>query len=192
MRFLIGEENGKINACITTSKEELDYQFQYPGKNKVVKEYANIQDFYSWGDEENTVDIMTRKSNVSPTIYDLRTPMKRKSEKTDNKEVVLLSDESTDIQSNKKGTAKRRTVNPLPATSLLEVSLDDDQTHVKSSGIGELHCYNNDSNQFWTSYISFLTRSINDTPIYFQHQRTNQLITEWPNYSKRKNKKWPI
>ena len=71
MRFLIGEENGKINACITTSKEERDYQFQYPGKNKVVKEYANIRDFYSWGAEENTVDIMTRKSNVSPTIYDL-------------------------------------------------------------------------------------------------------------------------
>ena len=39
MRFLVGEENGIINACITTSKEELDYQFQYPGKNKVVKEY---------------------------------------------------------------------------------------------------------------------------------------------------------
>ena len=81
MRFLIGEENGMLNACITTSKEELDYQFQYPGKNKVVKEYENIRDFYSWGDEENTVDIMTRKSNVSPTIYDLRNPMKRKSEK---------------------------------------------------------------------------------------------------------------
>ena len=192
MRFLIGEENGIINACITTSKEELDYQFQYPGKNKVVKEYANIRDFYSWGDEENTVDTMTRKSDVSPTIYDLRTPMKRKSEKTDNKEIVLLSDESTDIQSNKKGSAKRRTFTSLPATSLLEVSLDDDQTRVKSSGIGELHCYNNDSNQFWTSYISLLTRSINDTPIYFQHQRTNQLTTEWPNYSKQKNKKWPI
>ena len=139
-RFLIGEENGKINACITTSKEELDYQFQYPGKNKVVKEYANIWDFYSWEDEENTVDTMTRKSDISPTIYDLRTPMKRKSEKTDNKEVVLLSDESTDIQSNKKGTAKRRTFTSLPATSLSEVSLDDDQTRVKSSGIGELHC----------------------------------------------------
>ena len=88
---------------------------------------------------------MTRKSDVSPTIYDLRTPMKRKSEETDNKEVVLLSDESTNIQSNKKGTAKRRTVNHLPATSLSEVSLDDNQTCVKSSGIGELHCYNNDS-----------------------------------------------
>ena len=65
-------------------------------------------------------------------------------------------------------------------------------TRVKSSAIGELHCYNNDSNQFWTSYIRLLTRSINDTPIYFQHQRTNQLTTEWPNYSKQKNKKWPI
>ena len=35
IRFLVGEENGIINACITTSKEELDYQFQYPGKNKL-------------------------------------------------------------------------------------------------------------------------------------------------------------
>ena len=67
--------------------------------------------------------------------------MKRKSEKTDNKEVVLLSDESTDIQSNKKGSAKRRTFTSLQATSLSEVSLDDDQTRVKSSGPGELHCY---------------------------------------------------
>jgi len=111
---------------------------------------------------------MTRKSDVSPTIYDLRTPMKRKSEETDKKEVVLLSDESTNIQSNKKGTAKRRTVYHLPATSLLEVSLDDDQTRVKSSGTGELLCYNN--NPIWTSHISLLTRSINDTTIYFQQQ----------------------
>ena len=90
---------------------------------------------------------MTRKSDVSPIIYDLRTPMKRKSEKTD-KEIVLLSDQSTDIQSNKKGTAKRRTTASLPATSLSEVFLDDAPTRVKSSVIGELHCYNNDSNYF--------------------------------------------
>ena len=38
MKFLVGEDNGKINATITTSKEEIDYQFQYPGKNKVIKE----------------------------------------------------------------------------------------------------------------------------------------------------------
>ena len=158
MRFLVGEENGIINACITTSKEELDYQFQYPGKNKVVKEYAHIRDFYSWEDEEITVDTMTRKSDISPTIYDLRTPIKRKSEKTDNKEVVLLSDESTDIQSNKKGSAKRRTVTSLPATSLLEVSLDDDQTRVKSSEPGELHCYTQRFKSFLDiSYQSFNT-----------------------------------
>jgi len=79
---------------------------------------------------------MTRKSDISPTIYDLRTPIKRKSEKTGNKEVALLSD----IQSNKKGSAKRRIVTSLPAISLLEASLDD-QTRVKSSEPGELHCY---------------------------------------------------
>ena len=134
---------------------------------------------------------MTRKSNISPTVYDLRTPMKkRKSEKTDNKEIVLLSDQSTDIH-NKKGTGKRRTTASLPATFLSEVSLDDDPTRVKSSAIGELDCYNNDSNQFWTSNISLLIRILNDTPIYFQRQRTNQLTTEWPNCSKQKNKKWP-
>ena len=72
-----------MNASITTSKEELDYQLQYPGKNKVIKEYANIKDFYSWGDEEeDTVDTMTSNSYISPTtIYDLHTPMKKGNQK---------------------------------------------------------------------------------------------------------------
>ena len=91
---------------------------------------------------------MTSKSDISPTVYDLRTPMKRKSEKTDNKEIVLLTDQSINIQSNKKGAAKRRTTSSLQATSLSEVFLDDASTRVKSSVIGELHCYNNDSNYF--------------------------------------------
>ena len=130
----------KMNASITASKKELGYQLQYPGKNKVIKEYANIRNFYSWGDEKDTVDTMTSNSYISPTIYDLRTPMKkgnqkkqtmkklscrlidlqiskatkkeirqkRKSEKTDNEEIVLSSDQSSDFKSNKKGTAKRR------------------------------------------------------------------------------------
>ena len=79
MRFLVGEVNGKMNASITTSKEELDYQLQYPGKNKVIKEYANIRDFYSWGDKKDTVNTMT--SYISPTIYDLHTPMKKGNQK---------------------------------------------------------------------------------------------------------------
>ena len=95
-------------------------------ENKVIKQSANIRDFYSRTDEENTVDTMTSNSDISPKVYDLRTPMKkRKSEKTDNKQIVLLSDQSTDIQSNKKGTAKRRTTSSLQATSLSEVFLDD-------------------------------------------------------------------
>ena len=57
MRFLIGNDNGKMNATITTSKEEIDYQFQYPGKNRVIKEYKNIKDIYSWVDEEDSEEV---------------------------------------------------------------------------------------------------------------------------------------
>ena len=34
MRFLVGTDNGKMNATITISKEEIDRQFQYPGKKQ--------------------------------------------------------------------------------------------------------------------------------------------------------------
>ena len=71
----------KMNASITASKKELGYQLQYPGKNKVVKEYVNIKDCYSWGDKKDTVDTLTRNSYISPTIYDLRTPMKKGNQK---------------------------------------------------------------------------------------------------------------
>ena len=77
MRFLVGE----VNAAITESKKELDYQLQYLGKNKVIKEYVNIRNFYSWGDKKDTVDTLTRNSYISPTIYDLRTPMKKGNKK---------------------------------------------------------------------------------------------------------------
>ena len=42
---------GKINSTIITTKEEVDYQFWYPKRNKVIKEYKNIKDYYSWNDE---------------------------------------------------------------------------------------------------------------------------------------------
>jgi len=71
----------KMNASITASKKELGYQLQYPGKNKVIKEYVNIRNFYSWGDEKDTVDTMTSNSYISPTIYDLCTPMKKGNQK---------------------------------------------------------------------------------------------------------------
>ena len=34
MRFLVGYDNGIMNATITTSKEEIDRKFQYPGKKQ--------------------------------------------------------------------------------------------------------------------------------------------------------------
>ena len=33
------------------TKEEVDYQFWYPQRNKVIKEYKNIRDNYSWDDD---------------------------------------------------------------------------------------------------------------------------------------------
>ena len=64
MRFLVGKNNGKINATLTTSKKEIDYQFQYPGKKKVIKEYKNIKDFYSWSDEGDNEMVDTEPIKV--------------------------------------------------------------------------------------------------------------------------------
>ena len=38
IRILVGYENEKIFAIITTTKKEVNYQFWYPGRNKVIKE----------------------------------------------------------------------------------------------------------------------------------------------------------
>ena len=67
-----------MNATIITTKEEVDYQFQYPGRNKVIKEYKYIKDSYSWGDEFESESEITKYTN-SPKIYDLRTPQKKSS-----------------------------------------------------------------------------------------------------------------
>jgi hypothetical protein len=77
IRMLVGYgEDGKMNATINTTKEEVNYQFWYPGRNKVIKEYKYIKDKYSW---ENEFDFEREiaKSTNSPKIYDLRTPQKK-------------------------------------------------------------------------------------------------------------------
>ena len=62
-------------------------------RNKVIKEYKNIKDFYSWSDEDDNemVDTEPIKNNISPKIYDQRTPLK-KSKGMYNTEIVLSSD----------------------------------------------------------------------------------------------------
>ena len=98
MRFLVGYDMGKPYATITTSKEEVDYQFWYCGRNKVIKEYKNIKDNYSWNDKGDSelVYMEPVKNTHSPKIYDLRTPLK-KSKGMDNTEILLSSDSSSDF-----------------------------------------------------------------------------------------------
>ena len=137
-----------MNASITASKEELDYQLQYPGKNKVIKEYVNIRNFYSWGYKKDTVDTLTRNSYISPTIYDLRTPMKKGNQKKQT--MKKLSCRLINLQISK-ATKKERPKDGLlyfSATSLSDPPPDDFPTRVKSSVTDELHCYNNASNNF--------------------------------------------
>ena len=64
-----------MNAYIITTTEEVDYQFQYPGRNKVIEEYKYIEDNYSRDDEFESDSEKTKSAN-SPKMYDLRTPQK--------------------------------------------------------------------------------------------------------------------
>jgi len=80
IRMLVGYgDNHEMNATIITTKEEVDYQFQYPGRNKVIKEYKYIEASYSWDNEFESESEITKSTN-SPKIYDLRTPQKKSSE----------------------------------------------------------------------------------------------------------------
>ena len=52
IRILVGyEDNGKINACIISTKDDVDNQFWYPKRNRVIKEYKSIKVNYSRDDE---------------------------------------------------------------------------------------------------------------------------------------------
>ena len=77
IRILVGfDKDSKMNATIITSKEEVDYQFWYPKRNKVINEYKNIKDYYSWNDEFEEESESAKCIN-SPRVFDLRTPQKK-------------------------------------------------------------------------------------------------------------------
>ena len=63
----MGYENEKAFATITTSKEEVDYQFWYPGRNRVIKEYKNIKDNDSWKNEDDGELVYSIYSEISMT-----------------------------------------------------------------------------------------------------------------------------
>ena len=63
---------------------------------------------YSWLDEEDSeeVDIEPTKSQISPRIYDLCTPLK-KSKGKDKTEIILLTDSSPDLSKKTEGKQNR-------------------------------------------------------------------------------------
>ena len=100
-------------ATIITSKEEVDYQFWYPKRNKVINEYKNIKDYYSWNDEFEDESESAKCIN-SPRVFDLRTPQKKSrmielmSDTTSDDDDELFVNKSTDKSVNQK--TKRPTV----------------------------------------------------------------------------------
>ena len=100
-------ESEKLNATIITTKEEVDYQFWYPGRNKVIKDYKHIKGNYSWDDEVD-LESENAKSTNSPRIYDLRTPLKK------SRNTETFSDVTSDM--------------------LFDLSKDDISTHTRTFG----------------------------------------------------------
>ena len=119
MRFLVGYDKGKTFATITTSKEEVDYQIWYFFRNKVIKEYKNIKDNYSWSGEDDSELVHTEpvKNTHSPKIYDLRTPLK-KSKGIDDTEVVLSSDSHQILAKKQKSLSNRTRLSLLQVWTL--------------------------------------------------------------------------
>ena len=70
------DDKGNMSAVIITPKEDVDYQFWYPKRNRVINEYKYIKDNYSWSDEVEK-ESEYAKGATSPKIYDLRTPQKK-------------------------------------------------------------------------------------------------------------------
>ena len=90
----MGYEYERIFATITTPKKEVDYQFWYPGRNKVIKEYKHIKDNYSWNDEYEGELVYSEpaKSICFLKIYNLQTPLKNpKSNDNDSDTVSIMS-----------------------------------------------------------------------------------------------------
>ena len=159
MRVLYGYDNGKPCATITSSKEEIDSQFWHPRRNKVIKDYKNIKDNYSWFSEDDSefVNEEPTKNSPSPKIYDLRTPLKS-SKRMDTTEIVLSSESSTKINKKAKGFEKSDKVHITSnwdttsivqglktihsqELSLVDLILMEENSRSKCSKVGESHCY---------------------------------------------------
>ena len=195
MRILLGYDNGIPYATITSSKEEIDNQFWYPRRNRVIKEYKDVKDNYSWSSEDDSVSSETEpsKNDPPPRIYDLRTPLKE-SKRTDCYEEILLYDATSEIGKRTKGslksikatttsvkdstfTAQTMVSKPSKEMSLVELILMEEKARSKCAEAGELHCYKSLQSIFEHQQQPFATK-INDTLMHFQQEQKLQ-ATQW-------------
>ena len=175
----MGYDNEKTFATITTTKKEVDYQFWYPRRNKVIKEYKHIKDNYSWNDEYEGELVYSEqaKSKCSPKIYDLRTPLNNQIKNNDFSNSVYIGIQtSSKLDKNKRGSLKidRESTtscnvasNNVQGQSLVDLILLEESSCAKCSKIGESYCYKDTLNINGV----FGTRMY-DTLNYFQQKRT--------------------
>ena len=78
-----------LTTIISTIQEV--YQFDYSGRNKVIKAYKRVKDFYSQASKEegeqvysNIGQIETESAIIQPMVYELQTP------KGNRKEILQL------------------------------------------------------------------------------------------------------
>jgi len=138
IRMCVGyDDKGNMSAVIITPKEDVDYQFWYPKRNRVINEYKHIKDNYSWSDEV-VKESEYAKGATSPKIYDLRTPQKKsETKKTHSSEFSdnWYSSDSSDMVV--KPIKDYKSMGQTEPIRLSKTIVDSKPTHTKSSNIWE-------------------------------------------------------
>ena len=162
------DDKGKMSAVIITPKEDVDYQFWYPKRNRVINEYKHIKDNYSWSDEV-VKESEYAKGATSPKIYDLRTPQKKsETKKTHSSELSdnwYSSDSSDMVVEPIKDYKSTGQTKPMRLSKTTMVSKP---TNTKSSNMWE-------SSQRDKSQLSIVDRILMEESSCDKHSKTGSV-----------------
>ena len=157
-----------MSAVIITPKEDVDYQFWYPKRNRVINEYKHIKDNYSWSDEV-VKESEYAKGATSPKIYDLRTPQKKsETKKTHSSEFSdnwYSSDSSNMVVEPIKDYKSTGQTEPM---RLSKTIMDSKPTNTKSSNIWE-------SSKRDKSQLSIVDRILMEESSCDKHSKTGSV-----------------
>jgi hypothetical protein len=169
IRMCVGyDDKGNMSAVIITPKEDVDYQFWYPKRNRVINEYKHIKDNYSWSDEV-VKESEYAKGATSPKIYDLRTPQKKsETKKTHSSELSdnwYSSDSSDMVVEPIKDYKSTGQTEPM---RLSKTIMDSKPTNTKSSNIWE-------SSKRDKSQLSIVDRILMEESSCDKHSKTGSV-----------------